>query len=64
MKESCKKGVANHPDPESCVAGRKAAIEALTRHMRAERLAQALRKLGYNVMLTAITPEPAAERQE
>jgi hypothetical protein len=29
MKESYRKGVANHPDPESCVASRKAAIEAL-----------------------------------
>jgi hypothetical protein len=30
MKESYRKGLANHPDPESCVASRKAAIEALT----------------------------------
>ncbi len=30
MKESHRKGVANHPDPESCVASREAAIEALT----------------------------------
>jgi hypothetical protein len=30
MKESYRKGVANHPDPESCVANRKVAIEALT----------------------------------
>src|ERR1700726_3557232 len=30
MKESYRKGVANHPDPESCVASRKATIEALT----------------------------------
>ena len=30
MKESHRKGVANHPDPESCVAGRKAGREALT----------------------------------
>ena len=30
MKESHRKGVASHPDPESCVASRKAAIEALT----------------------------------
>jgi hypothetical protein len=28
MKESHRKGIANHPDPESCVARRKAAIEA------------------------------------
>ena len=30
MKESYRKGVASHPDPESCVASREAAIEALT----------------------------------
>src|ERR1700731_2428710 len=30
MKESYGKGLANHPDPESCVASRKATIEALT----------------------------------
>ena len=30
MKESHRKGVANHPDLESCMAIRKAAIEALT----------------------------------
>ena len=30
MKESYRKGLANHPDPESCVASREAAIEALT----------------------------------
>ena len=30
MKESCRKGVAIHPGPESCVASREAAIEALT----------------------------------
>jgi hypothetical protein len=30
MKESHRKGLANYPDPESCVARRKATIEALT----------------------------------
>ena len=30
MKESHRKGVANRPDPESCVASREAAIEELT----------------------------------
>jgi hypothetical protein len=30
MKESHRKGVANHPDLESCVASRKAGGEALT----------------------------------
>ena len=30
MQESYRKGVATHPDPESCMARRKATIEALT----------------------------------
>ena len=30
MEESHREGLANHPDPESCVASRRAAIEALT----------------------------------
>ena len=30
MKESYRKGVANHPDPESCVGHRKVSGEALT----------------------------------
>ena len=30
MKESYRKGVAIHPGPESCMASRKTAIEALT----------------------------------
>src|ERR1700731_3916287 len=30
MQESHRKGVAIHPDPESCMARRKATIEALT----------------------------------
>src|SRR5260370_32805841 len=30
MRASHRKGVATHPDPESCVASRKATIEALT----------------------------------
>jgi hypothetical protein len=30
MKESHRNGVANHHDPESCVARGKTAIEALT----------------------------------
>ena len=30
MKESYREGLASHPDPESCVAGRKAGREART----------------------------------
>ena len=31
MKESCRKGVANHPGPEPCEGSREAALEALDR---------------------------------
>jgi len=31
MKESYRKGIANHPDPEPCESGRKVALEALGR---------------------------------
>ena len=31
MKESYRKGVANHPGPEPCEGGRKDALEALDR---------------------------------
>ena len=30
MKESHRKDLASHPDPESCVGARKGAVEALT----------------------------------
>jgi hypothetical protein len=30
MKESCRKGIANHPDLESCRVGREAKAEAET----------------------------------
>ena len=30
MKESYRKGLASHPDPESCGGSREAALEALT----------------------------------
>ena len=30
MRESYRKGIANHPDPESCAGRREAAREALT----------------------------------
>jgi len=30
MKESYRKGIANHPDPESCAGRRKVTREALT----------------------------------
>ena len=32
MKESYRKGIANHPGPEPCEGGREAALEALDIH--------------------------------
>ena len=34
MKESHREGLANHPGPEPCEGGRKAALEALDRGIR------------------------------
>jgi len=34
MKESYREGIANHPGPEPCEGGRKAALEALSRGIR------------------------------
>jgi hypothetical protein len=49
MKESNREGVANHPGPEPCEGGRKAALEALSRgirrqdiELRNQRVAQSL----------------------
>jgi hypothetical protein len=42
MKESYRKGVANHPGPEPCEGGREAALEALDRGIH--RLGMELRK--------------------
>jgi hypothetical protein len=48
MKESYRKGIANHPDPESCVANRKVAIEALTgAHAASDLIADDLIRLTY-----------------
>ena len=47
MKVSHRKGLATHPDPESCMAGRKAAIEALTG-------AQAGRVLSCEIIATGV----------
>ena len=55
MKESYRKGVAIHPDPESCVASREAAIEALTG-------AHAGRVLSCEIIATGVpTPFSMAE---
>ena len=55
MKESHRKGVAIHPDPESCMASRKATIEALTG-------AHAGRVLSCEIIATGVpTPFSKAE---
>jgi hypothetical protein len=51
MKESYRKGIANHPDPESCVGHRKVAGEALTG-------AQAGRALSCEIILVRGAPSP------
>ncbi len=55
MKESCRKGVANHPDPESCGVGRKDDAEALTGARAGEVLSREINDPG------TPTPLPAAE---
>jgi hypothetical protein len=42
MEESYRKGVASHPGPESCVASREAAIEALTGGIPSRTLAESM----------------------
>ena len=55
MRESHRKGVASHPDLESCVSSRKAAIEALTE-------AHAGRVLSCEIIATGVpTPFSKAE---
>lgn len=49
MKESYRKGVANHPDPESCVGYREMSGEALTG-------AQAGRTLSCEIYLSIGVP--------
>ena len=55
MKESYRKGIANHPDPESCVGRREAAGEALTG-------AQAGRVLSCEINSTGV-PMPFGEAE-
>ena len=55
MKESCRKGVANHPDPESCGVGRKDDAEALTGARAGEVLSREIKVPG------TPTPLPVAE---
>ena len=46
MKESYRKGFANHPRPEPCEGSREAAFEALYRDMQAGKLSSENRNVG------------------
>jgi RNA-directed DNA polymerase len=66
MKASYRKGVATHPDPESCVASRKATIEALTgahvgRGLSCEIIASGV-PTSYHVTEGHTTPRQALSR--
>ena len=56
MKESYRKGIANHPDPESCVGHRKVSGEALTG-------AQAGRPLSCEIYLSSGAPTLFSEAE-
>src|SRR5437660_1865850 len=56
MKESYRKGIANHPDPESCVGHRKVSGEALTG-------AQAGRPLSCEIYLSSGAPTLLSEAE-
>ncbi len=53
MKESRRKGVANHPDPESCGVGRKGDAEALTGARAGEVLSREINVPGTPTPLVA-----------
>ena len=55
MRESYRKGVANHPDPESCGVDRKGGAEALTGARAGEVLSREINDSG------TPTPLPAAD---
>src|SRR5262249_50080066 len=52
MKESHREGPASHPDPESCVDGRKAGGEALTGAHAGQPLSCEIRPSGVPTLLT------------
>ncbi len=52
MKESYRKELANHPDPESCGVAREVAIEALTGACAGEVLSPEIGRSGAPTLLT------------
>lgn len=60
MKESNRKDVADHPDPESCGAGREARHEALTRADAGEVLSREIPQFGAPTLLSEAEGNTAA----
>src|SRR5215469_10072906 len=52
MKESYRKGIASHPDPQSCGSGREAAAEALTGAHAGQPLSCEIRQSGVPTLLS------------
>lgn len=69
MKESYRKGIASHPDPESCGSGRKASAEALTGAHAGQPSSCEIRQSGVLTLLceaeghtgTGVIGEPATD---
>src|SRR5438067_3123621 len=69
MSESCGKGPASHPDPESCGSGRKASTEALTGAHAGQPWSCEIRQSGVPTLLSegeghtagGVTGEPPAD---
>ena len=52
MKVRYRKGIANHPDPESCGGAREDAIEALTGESAGQPLSREIRQSGAPTLLS------------
>ena len=69
MKESCGKGPASHPDPESCGSGREASAEALIGAHAGQPSSCEIRQSGVPTLLcegeghtgTGVSGEPASD---
>jgi RNA-directed DNA polymerase len=52
MKVRYRKGIANHPDPESCGGGREGVIEALTGERAGQPLSREIKQSGTPTLLS------------
>lgn len=52
MKVRHRKGIANHPDPESCGGAREGAVEALTGESAGQPLSREIRQSGAPTLLS------------